>query len=101
MNKERIILASASPRRRELLSQIGIEYEVMPSDAEEKTQMSRPEEIVMELSRKKAADIEGRLEAKGEDGFLIIGADTVVALEGQILGKPGSPQEAARMLRRK
>lgn len=53
MNKERIILASASPRRRELLSQIGIEYEVMPSDAEEKTQMSRPEEIVMELSRKR------------------------------------------------
>ena len=99
MNKERIILASASPRRRELLSQIGIEYEVMPSDAEEKTQMSRPEEIVMELSRKKAADIEGRLEAKGEDGFLIIGADTVVASDGRILGKPKDREDALRMLR--
>ena len=71
---------------------------MIPSDAEEKTQMSRPEEIVMELSRQKAADIEGRLEAKGEDGFLIIGADTVVAFEGTVMGKPKNAEDAYRML---
>ena len=98
MNRERIILASASPRRRELLTQIGIEYEVMPSDAEEKTEKSRPEEIVMALSRQKAGDIEGKREEKGEDGFLIIGADTVVAFEGMVMGKPKDAKDACSML---
>ena len=98
MNKERIILASASPRRRELLTQIGIEYEVVPSEGEERTEKSRPEEIVMALSRQKAADVEGKMEEKGEDGFLIIGADTVVAFEGTVMGKPKDREDARRML---
>ncbi|NLL77505.1 MAG: Maf-like protein, partial [Clostridiales bacterium] len=55
MNK--IILASASPRRRELLKQIGIEYEVVPSTREEKTTKSLPQEIVQELSYQKAEDV--------------------------------------------
>ncbi len=98
MNNERIILASASPRRRELLTQIGIEYEVMPSEGEEKTEKSQPEEMVMALSRQKAADVEGKLEERGEDGFLIIGADTVVAFEGTVMGKPKDGEDARRML---
>lgn len=98
MNKERIILASASPRRRELLTQIGIEYEVMPSEGEEKTEKSQPEEMVMALSGQKAADVEGKLEERGEDGFLVIGADTVVAFEGTVMGKPKDVEDARRML---
>ncbi len=98
MNNERIILSSASPRRRELLTQIGIEYEVMPSEGEEKTEKSQPEEMVMALSRQKAADVEGKLEERGEDGFLIIGADTVVAFEGTVMGKPKDGEDARRML---
>lgn len=97
-NETRIILASASPRRRELLSQIGLEFEVMVSDVEEKVSSTLPERVVEELSAQKAQAV---LQALGGSpgNVLVIGADTVVALEGQILGKPRSPEEAARMLR--
>lgn len=89
-----IVLASASPRRRELLGQIGIVPEIIPSTLEEKITTDRPEDVVKELSLQKAADVAERC-AKGT---IVIGADTVVAAEGRILGKPKSHEEAERMI---
>lgn len=92
----RIILASASPRRRELLLQIGLQFEVIESACEERIKSSLPEEVVCELSRQKAVDVWERL--KDEDA-VVIGADTVVAFAGRILGKPKDGTEACSMLR--
>ena len=93
------ILASASPRRKELLGQIGIEFEVQVSNVEEKVTAVEPGAVVEELSRQKAEAVFASLEERTEDVF-VIGADTVVALEGEILGKPSSPEHALEMLRR-
>lgn len=95
----RVILASASPRRKELLTQIGIAYEVMPSRTEEKTEKKLPEEIVQELSAQKAAEVYARLEEQGEDGYTVIGADTIVSFQGEVMGKPRDREDACRMLR--
>lgn len=92
---ERFVLASASPRRRELLEQVGAEFEIIPAVGEEVMASSEPQEAVMELSAQKAAEVAGRLQ--GEEA-VILGADTVVAYEGQILGKPRDEAEAERML---
>ncbi|MCR2048867.1 Maf family protein [Acetatifactor muris] len=94
----RIILASASPRRRELLTQIGIDFEVRISHMEEKTSVSEPALMVEELARQKAEAVLTSEEDTGED-VLVIGADTVVALEGNILGKPVDEAQASEMLR--
>ncbi|EXG88291.1 MAF protein [Clostridium sp. ASBs410] len=95
MNKiERLVLASASPRRKELLAQIGITPEIVPSTIEEKITTSVPEEAVMELSRQKAKDVASRM----QPGTYVIGADTVVAAGGEILGKPVSHEDAYRMI---
>nr|WP_296481124.1 Maf family protein [uncultured Acetatifactor sp.] len=94
----RIILASASPRRRELLTQIGIDFEVRVSHMEEKTSVSEPALMVEELARQKAETVLALLEATDEE-VLVIGADTVVALEGNILGKPADEAQACEMLR--
>ena len=96
MNK--IILASASPRRRELLAQIGLEFEVIPSRAEENTHSRIPWEMVLELSGMKAMDIYNSLREEKRKQALVVGADTVVSLEGKILGKPDSFQRAVDML---
>lgn len=95
MKTEKIILASASPRRRELLHQIGLETEVLPSRIEEKPTATQPEEVVEELSRQKCLDVAGRVQENG----VVLGADTVVALDGKIMGKPGSAGQAAEMLK--
>lgn len=91
----KIILASASPRRRELLSQIGIKFEIQVSDVEEHVESDCPSEVVRELSRQKAAAVA----AVAEEGTLVIGADTVVSCDGEILGKPVDEEDARRMLR--
>lgn len=91
---KRLVLASASPRRKELLAQIGITPEIVPSTIEEMITTDVPEEAVMELSRQKAEDVA----ARQEPGTCVIGADTVVAAGGEILGKPASRQEAYRMI---
>lgn len=135
----RIILASTSPRRKELLEQIGIQFEVMTSHVEERISSVRPDEVVEELSCQKAeavgellcqkrnsdgaeescrkeeaadeeqscykensADGEGSGQGVNatEDALLVIGADTVVALDGAILGKPSDREDAIRMLER-
>lgn len=96
MNK--IILASASPRRKELLRQIGIRYKVMPSTVEEKITKTLPEDVVQELSYQKAVDVCSRLQEQGEDDFTVIGADTVVAFMNHIMGKPTDVENACEML---
>ena len=125
MQKEqnvRLVLASASPRRRELLSQIGLEFTVMPSTKEENAKTTEAGALVQELSRQKAVDIweqlsggqgqnpdadqeqiseetqEPNLNGKRQPELLVIGADTVVCCEGKILGKPHSREAAAEML---
>lgn len=88
-----IILASASPRRRELLAQAGFQFEVKVSDAEETITEKEPGRIVEELALRKAEAV-----AAAETDALIIGADTVVAVDGKILGKPHTREEAFSML---
>lgn len=100
--KKRIILGSASPRRKELLAQIGVEFEVKTSDQEECYKSRLPEEIVQELAVMKAEHVAAEV-LKEEGGSMrqdtvIIGADTVVELDGTILGKPKDIQEAVAML---
>ncbi len=95
----KIVLASSSPRRRELLAQIGLAFEVRTADMEEKASAVWPGGVVEELSRQKAEAVLGMLADAPED-LLVIGADTVVAEGGEILGKPSGVEAAAEMLRR-
>lgn len=95
MMNRRIILASASPRRRELLHQVGLEPEIVPSHVEEVITSTRPDQVVMELSAQKAADVAAQYQGQQA---VVIGADTVVAADGKILGKPGTEEEAVRMI---
>ena len=90
-----IILASASPRRRELLSQIGIAYEVIPSKKEEVVTSTIPSKIVMELAKQKAEDIVLQV---GIPGKPVLGADTIVALDGEVMGKPVDEKDAFSMI---
>ncbi len=90
-----VVLASASPRRRELLQRAGVEYTVKVSDADEHIEPDTPpHEAVMSLARQKAQAV-----AQTCPGDLVIGADTVVVYDGAILGKPADASDAARMLR--
>ena len=92
----RFILASGSPRRRELLNQIGIIHEVIPSDVDESMTETDPSRVVEELSRRKAMDVAKKVH--DDNPVLILGADTVVTLDGHILGKPADRQNAFEML---
>ena len=94
-NFPHVILASGSPRRLDLLRQVGIEPEVEPSHVEEVITSTVPDQVVMELSRQKAEDVAVR--HAGED-VVVIGADTVVAFDGKILGKPKDEADAIRMI---
>ena len=101
-----IILASQSPRRKELLEQIGLEFEICPAKGEEIITKSIPEEVVMELSKQKAEEIAAMVSSYAQEhkdittpsDILVIGADTVVAYSGKILGKPVDEADAKRML---
>ncbi len=95
----KIILASASPRRRELLTQIGLKFEIMPSHKEERMQENRPAQVVMGLAMDKAEDIFGQVGEDEKTDVLVIGADTIVALDNIILGKPKDEEDALKMLR--
>lgn len=95
--KKRIILGSASPRRRELLSQIGVEFEVLVSDGEENYTSTDPAEIVKELALAKAENVAAVVESI--ENTLLIGADTIVVLDCEILGKPKNEEDAFRMLK--
>lgn len=89
-----IILASGSPRRKEILSQVGINFTVCVSTVEEITSETLPENIVMELSKMKAHDVAKQY----EKNTIIIGSDTIVAYKNQILGKPKNEEDAKKML---
>ncbi len=93
----RIVLASASPRRKELLNQIGLDFDVEVSQVEEVITKTEPWNVVEELSCQKARAVAKVLLERREDA-LVIGADTVVACGDRILGKPKSPEEAVAML---
>jgi len=88
----RVVLASASPRRAELLRAAGFDFEVRPSGLTEwPFPGGDPADHAEALARAKAA---------GADGAVVVGADTIVVLDGEVLGKPGGPAAAAAMLRR-
>ncbi len=128
-----LILASNSPRRRELLQQVGLEFQAIPSDCEEICTLEAPEALVEELARQKAENVaeklrraehlpeenqkkgnpsKSALQMKNKEGLsesvlqanggelIVLGADTVVALDGNILGKPKDEEDAFRMIQR-
>ena len=91
----KIILASSSPRRAELLRTIGVEFEIAPSQVQERPHPDEaPADYITRLARAKAISI-----ARQREQGLVIGADTIVVLDGRILGKPADEVEAGKMLR--
>lgn len=104
MTEKHIILASNSPRRKELLKQAGFIFTVIPSNVEEVITETEPKEIVKELSGQKAKNIFDNLSKESAANSLILGADTVVAWENEkgmfsILGKPKDKEDAFAMLK--
>jgi septum formation protein len=94
--KDGFILASRSPRRYELLKQLGLDFEVIPSKVEENfIREETPQEHVVRLSEMKARDVVGRYPDRW-----VIAADTIVSSDGSILGKPKTAEEASEMLHR-
>ncbi len=90
------VLASNSPRRRELLQMLGVSFAVIPSDAEENCSLSQPPHmIVQELALLKGADVAKRLKSE-----MVISADTIVVSDGEIMGKPKDKADAKRMLKK-
>ena len=90
----KFILASKSPRRREILSELGLKFDIITADTDESCELSDPRAYVEELALRK-----GRAVAElCDDDVLIIASDTVVACGGEILGKPADRDDAARML---
>ena len=90
----RLVLASASPRRAELLRQLGVSFDVVPSELPEARPPGSAREAVTALALAKARSVARRL-----GSGVVLGADTAVVLEGEIFGKPRNPEEARRMLR--
>jgi septum formation protein len=89
----RIILASASPRRQELLGLTGLTFEILPSEVDEGEVAGEPAEVARRLAERKAEDVAAR-----HPDALVLGADTIVTLDGAILGKPRDAGDACRML---
>lgn len=97
--QKKLILASSSPRRQELIASLQLPFEIKVSDVNEDTEPGlSPAEVVEQLSSRKAAAVcEMYKEEQRKDG-IVIGSDTIVVLEGQVLGKPKDRQDAFRML---
>ncbi len=86
-----IVLASASPRRKELLESLGLSFDVRPADIDEDIHIDEPAELVKELSKRKAAGVKA-------EGACVIGSDTVVYARGKMYGKPHTEDRAREML---
>jgi len=91
-----VVLASASPRRKELLTQIGIKFRTCTSKKEEEILRNKPEDIVKDLSYTKARDVYDR----GNRDAIVIGADTIVVADEEVLGKPKDAEDAFRMIKK-
>ena len=94
----KIVLASASPRRREILENLELQFEIVVSDVDESSDITQPELLVKELSKRKAESVYQSLNYPSDT--LVIGCDSVVASENEIFGKPKDRQDAKRMLSR-
>lgn len=95
-----LVLASASPRRREILGALGLSFRVVASDVDETRAEGEPADAyVARLAREKAADVAARLRAEGP-AAIVLGADTIVVVDGQILGKPSDDEHARAMIAR-
>lgn len=92
----KIILASKSPRRKEILENLGFEFEIITADTDESSDVTDPESLVQILAVRKGSAVQ---KTHHESDTLIISCDTVVACDGRILGKPHSEREAKEMLR--
>lgn len=96
----KFILASKSPRRKEILENLGLDFEIITADCDETCDLEDPSDYVTDLAVRKGTAVRDRLAQCGRmrDDTLIIAADTVVVSDGKILGKPKNPEDAARML---
>ncbi|MDI6601917.1 MAG: Maf family protein [Thermoanaerobacteraceae bacterium] len=90
------ILASSSPRRKELLEQLGLNFEIIPSDIDEVLKGNTPGDMVKGLALEKATSVSKKV----PEGKIIIGADTIVCIDGIIMGKPADEDDAYIMLKR-
>ncbi len=105
LHNTKLILASSSPRRKELLKQIGLEFEVITSDCDETvSDMTEPSRVVEELSGRKAEAVAEKIlkdrTFRGlSERIIVLGADTLVSLKGQIMGKPENEEDAFRFLK--
>lgn len=95
MNRK-IILASASPRRKEIMEKLGFNFEIKVSGCEEKTDKKEPDKIVVQLATLKALDV---AEIHADTDSIVIGADTVVAHKGLVMGKPVDMEAAYDMIK--
>ena len=93
----RIILASKSPRRKEILENLGVKFEIMVADADESSDITDPELLVQALAKKKGRAVLEKLEDTSD--CLLIACDTLVYAEGEFLGKPRNKEDAVRMMR--
>lgn len=96
---EKIILASASPRRKELMTMAGLTFDVIVSDCEENISYESPEDMVKKLSLLKAKDVADKIRQTETEPHLVIGSDTIVFFQNQILGKPKNEEDAFHMLK--
>ena len=95
MSKYKLVLASGSPRRKELISHLGIPFIVRPSHIEEITEEFVPKQGALDLAKKKGDDVFSKLD---EDNYLVVSSDTLVTLDERIYGKPKDENEAKKIL---
>lgn len=106
MNEYKLVLASNSPRRKEILEKTGFSFDVMPSNVEEIVDSTVPSSVCMSLAKQKALDVASRIKIYNDEhpdlvtpqNILVLGADTIVVFEEEILGKPDSEETAFSML---
>ena len=98
---KKIILASQSPRRKELMNLADFDFDIIPSNCEEIITEKEPCKVVEQLSKQKALDVYNKIKNTEEysNNILVIGADTIVSIDGQILGKPKSREESYNMIK--